>query len=136
MKKFLYRGVLLSALGGLSAAMIIYTGAPLDVLRTVALSVAAVVQTAFVLFYSTFPWWQTFLGRALYLKAVTLMAIVDFACLSRWFDFGANDSIFVILYATLTVGIVVQFIAFVRVKIRGRASEVSGNSPAHEERRW
>lgn len=134
--KWFYAGVVLSFLGGLSALLVINTGIDLNYLRTVALTVAAVVQTAFVLFYTTFPWWQTFLGRALYGKAVVLMLIVDFACLSRWFDFGANDRIFVVLYAALSVGIVWQFIAFVRVRLQGRTAEVSGNSPTHEERRW
>lgn len=134
--RFFYWGVVLSVLGGLSAVLVINTGIDLNYLRTVALTVAAVVQTSFVLFYSTFPWWQTFLGRALYGKAVVLMLIVDFACLSRWYDFGANDRIFVVLYAALSVGILWQFVAFIRVRLSGRTDRVSGNGPTHEERRW
>lgn len=135
MSRFWYV-VILALLGGLSAFWVVNQGYDLDHLRTVALTVAAVAQTLFVAFYLTFPWFETFLGRALFGKAVSLMLIVDFAALSRWYDFGANDQIFIILYATLAAGIVGQFFAFVKVKLEGRSSEVSGNSPTHEERRW
>lgn len=134
--KYVYTVVLIMILGALSALAVVGTGVDINHLRTVSLSVAAIVQTLFVLFYATFSWYKTFLGRALFLKAVTLMAIVDFAALSRWFDFGANDTIFVVLYATLTVGIVAQFVAFIRVRLSGRSDQVSGNAPTHEERRW
>lgn len=139
MKIFWYV-VAFAALGAASAIFVtsVYGGSPvaMEHLRTISLTVAAVTQTLFVLFYITFPWFKTFLGRALFGKAVALMLIVDFAALSRWYDFGNNDQIFVVLYATLSASMVGQFAAFIRVKLEGRSNEVSGNSPTHEERRW
>lgn len=95
--------------------------------RTVALITCAVTQTAFVVFYLTFPWFRSFLGRALFSKALALMVIVDFAALSRYFEFGDNDKMFTVLYWCLTLGVIAQFRAFIRVKREGREHEVSGN---------
>ena len=99
--------------------------------RTFALIAAAVGQTAFVLLYMTFPWYSTFLGRALFGKALALVLIVDFAALSRVFDFGRSDLAFSLLYGVLALGICWQFIAFFRVRLAGWRDEqdgqVSGN---------
>ena len=84
--------------------------------RTVTLSVAALFQTLFVLFYATMPWWKTYLGRALFYKALMLGVIVDFVLASRIWDFGGEDAVFVILYGALASGITWQFLAFIRVK--------------------
>lgn len=88
----------------------------LDFWRTVTIVAAAAGQTTFVLFYLTFPWWKHFLGRALFGKAVTLMVLVDFAALSRLFEFNGIDVVFVCLYGLLAAGIWVQTLAFMRAK--------------------
>ena len=95
----------------------------------------AAVQTLFVGLYITFPWYKTFLGRALFGKAVALAALMDVFLAARWFGWG-NDWLFTSLYVTLLFGITAQTLAFLRVKIDGRADEVSGNSPTHGARRW
>lgn len=98
----------------------------LDFWRTVALSTVALGQTLFVLLYMTFPWYASFLGRALFGKALALLLIVDFAALSRWFEFGAKDAVFVGLYLVLGLAVWAQFVAFLRVRVAGIQDEQSG----------
>ena len=100
--------------------------------RTVTISTAAVGQTLFIGLYVTFPWWRSFLGRALFGKAVVLLVLVDFAALSRLFGFGGVDRIFVVLYGLLALGIWVQFFAFLRVRLQHRENAVSGNSEVRQ----
>lgn len=103
--------------------------------RVFALGFVALGQTLFVLVYSTFPWWKTFLGRALFYKAVMLAVIVDLFIVARVFDFVALDVVFVILYIFLGFGVWWQFFAFLRVRRAGKQgrsnpnglSRVSGN---------
>lgn len=99
--------------------------------RTVALCAAALGQTMFVLLYATFPWYKTFLGRSLFGKAVALLVIMDFAALSRLFDFGANDVVFTLMYGSLAIGVWWQFHSFLRVRVDGHHDQntgrVSGN---------
>ena len=92
----------------------------LDTWRTVAITIAAVGQTAFVVLYLTFPWWKRFLGRVLFGKAVSLLIIVDTIALSRYFDFGTSDALFAALYSILALGIWAQFGAFVWVKMHSK----------------
>lgn len=114
-------------------ATAVLVGYDINLLRTISLTVAAVAQTLFVALYLTWKWWSTFLGRALFGKAVALLLIVDFAALSRWLDFGSQDLVFTIMYTVLATGIVAQLIAFLRVKIRNEREGVSGNSGMRNE---
>lgn len=100
------------------------------------LGAAAVLQTAFVLLYFTFPWYSTFLGRALFGKAFVLAVLLDTFIVARALGWSNVDAIFTVLYFALVLGIGAQLIAFIKVKIDGRENEVSGNSPTHEARRW
>ena len=95
----------------------------LDFWRGVTLASAAVGQTFFVALYLTFPWWTTFLGRALFYKAVILMILADLAITARVFDFLNVDALFVIVYGLLASGIWFQFFAFLKVKRAGRAGK-------------
>lgn len=88
----------------------------IDTWRTIALGFAALGQTAFALLYMTFPWWRTFLGRALFYKALMLSILLDVIWLGRTFDFGWNDKVFVPLYGLLALGVWAQFLAFLKVK--------------------
>lgn len=103
---------------------------PLDLntWRTVGLVAAALGQTAFVLLYFFYPWWQSFLGRALFGKSIALVLIIDFAALSRVFEFGHADLYFAIMYTVLAVGVWFQFIAFVRTLMTSGQGGVSGNA--------
>lgn len=95
--------------------------------RTIALILASLGQTAFVLLYFFYPWWKTFLGRALFGKSIALVVIMDFAALSRIFKFGHDDIAFTILYALLAIGVWFQFVAFVHTLWTKGESGVSGN---------
>lgn len=97
--------------------------------RTVAIITAAIGQTAFVILYMTSPWWKNFLGRALFGMALALLLIVDFAAISRIFQFGGADKVFAILYGVLATGIWMQFFAFLRVRI---AQKHAGQEPFDE----
>lgn len=100
----------------------------IDFWRTAALLAAAIGQTAFVVLYAFFPWWEKFLGRALFFKAFALGLLADVAIFGRLTDWRYEDETFVAMYALLALGIWVQFFAFLRVRLAHRqASVVSGN---------
>lgn len=91
--------------------------------RTAMLLGVAVGQTLFVILYATFPWYKTFLGRALFVKALTLAAITDVFIASRIWEFGSADEVFIILYFLLGFGVWFQFFAFLKVRHDSRKSE-------------
>lgn len=91
----------------------------LAVWRSSALVIAAVGQTLFVMFYMCWPWWNDFLGRALFFKAIAMMLLMDIGLLAREFHLPYEDGIFTALYVLFTLGVWVQFIAFTRVFLRG-----------------
>lgn len=93
-----------------------------DVWRTILLSVIAVGQTLFVVLYVTFPWWKSFLGRALFSKAFALMILIDFIALGRITGYARDDRVFVMLYSLLAVGVWAEVVVFLRVKYRGGES--------------
>lgn len=94
----------------------------LDTWRTIAIGSAALGQTCFAALYLLFfPWWNSFLGRALFYKAITLAVLTDLVFLARFFGFARNDELFVFLYLALSFGIWWQFSAFLRVYRRGKA---------------
>lgn len=74
--------------------------------------VSAVGQTLFVLLYATFPWYQTFLGRALFIKALTLMLMLDVVFSRVVWDVPRSDTFVVVLFGLTAFGIWAQFIAF------------------------
>lgn len=102
----------------------------IDFWRTVNITIAALGQSLFVVLYSTFPWWRNFLGKALFFKASAFALLVDVAVAGRIWDWPHEDETFVILYGLLGLGIWVQLIAFLRVRLEGRADSVSGNPEA------
>lgn len=107
-----------------------------DHLRAIMLAACAVVQTLFVLLYFSFPWYKTFLGRALFGKSLVLAVILDSFIVLRYLGLTSMDTVFVGLYTALFLAIFAQLVAFAKVRLEGRADEVSGNSPTHEGRRW
>lgn len=104
--------------------------------RVILFGIAAFLQTTFVLLYLTFPWYETFLGRALFGKALSLAVVMDVFLASHVFGLGAPNAMFLVLYVVLILGIGAQTLAFLRVRLAGRQNEVSGNAPTHEMRRW
>lgn len=97
-----------------------------ETLRTIALITAAIGQTLFVLLYATFPWWDNFVGRALFLKAISLAALLDVLMLGRKFDWPYEDVTFVVLYLFMTAGIWWQFVAFLRVRLGSAEKQQTG----------
>lgn len=100
----------------------------IDSWRTLLLGAVAIGQTLFVSLYATFPWWRSFLGKALFFKALALGILVDMYMIYRLFPFPHADVVFVVLYAMLAAGVWFQFFAFLRVRLEHReAQTVSGN---------
>lgn len=93
--------------------------------RSMALLTVAVGQTLFVSMYAWWPWWKNFLGRALFFKSVSLMALADIGLAGRAFDWPHEDLTFTCIYWALAGGVWWQFFAFYRVRAAHRA--VSGN---------
>lgn len=97
--------------------------------RTVTIITAAIGQTLFVALYLTWPWWKEFLGRALFTKAVSLGALLDVAVIGRLTDWPKEDFTFVTLYGLVALGIWIQLIAFLRV----RMSSTSGRGVGRDD---
>lgn len=88
----------------------------LDWWRTATIATAALGQSMFVLLYATFPWYRTFLGRALFINATTLVLLIDVAVAGRIWDWEHEEIWIVILYGLTAFGIWAQLIAFIRQK--------------------
>lgn len=86
--------------------------------------VASVGQTLFVLLYMTFPWFETFLGKALFIKALTLALLLDVALAGTLWDWPHEEIWIVGLYGLTSVGIWAQFAAFL-VQRFGRKDHTS-----------
>lgn len=98
--------------------------------RTVLLGFVALGQTAFVVLYFTFPWQKSFLGRALFFKAVSLAILTDAFIVTRTFPLGNTDLMFILLYALLALGVWAQFFAFLKVRAEGHQNEPSRGGSA------
>lgn len=98
--------------------------------RTILLGLVALGQTMFVLLYFTFPWQKSFLGRALFFKALSLAALTDAWIVYRVFDIPRADLMFVLLYALLALGVWVQYFAFLKVRAEGHQNEPSRGGSA------
>jgi hypothetical protein len=74
--------------------------------------VAAIAQTIFIIAWGMTPWWISTTGRAFYFKSVTLALWLDTSLVSYYFDWPHEDLTKIIIYRTLTIGIVLQLVAF------------------------
>lgn len=74
--------------------------------------IAAVAQTIFVVAWGLTKWWVSPTGRAFFFKSVTLALWLDTSIVSLYFDWPHEHLTKVIIYRTLTVGIVLQLLAF------------------------
>lgn len=86
---------------------------------------AAVGQTLFVLLYSSLPWWKSEVGRALYLKAVTMVVFVDAVAVRVFFPEIVTQQVALYLYGAVAVAIWYQLIALIKVRLRAKKNEVS-----------
>lgn len=87
-----------------------------DFWRTGGLGLAVLGQFGFILLYASFPWWRTFLGKALFFKASTLGSICVVALLSRLDLLTYPDQTFTAMYWLLAVGVWAEFLALMRTK--------------------
>lgn len=83
--------------------------------RSATLGLAAVGQTLFTVLYALLPWWNHYLGRALFFKSLILSVLLNVAFLSRGLDWTYEDATFVVMYGLMALGIWVQTIAFFKV---------------------
>lgn len=90
--------------------------------RTVAIGAMAVGQTLFAALYLTFPWWKTFLGRSLFVKALVFALLLDVLFLARMWDWGYELETLLTLYVLLAVAIWGQLFAYIRVWMETRES--------------
>lgn len=101
--------------------------------RSGGLLASALGQTVFALLYLTFPWWKTFLGKALFFKAASFAVVMNVLLLGRTIDWPHEDATFVALYWVLAFGIWVQAFAFLRTRRRGARARASiGNEPTDQ----
>ena len=74
---------------------------------------AGVGQSLFVMLYLTFPWYRTFLGRALFIKAFLFALMIDVAVAGLVWDWEHEEATLVTMYGATAFGIWAQFTAFV-----------------------
>lgn len=79
----------------------------------------ALGQTLFVLFYISLPWWRTFLGRILFVKAVSFALFVDVAVGVHFLEWAGEDLLIVTLYSMVGLSVWAQLSAFIYLG-RGR----------------
>lgn len=77
----------------------------------VALWVAAVVQTCFVLIYGVSPWWRHFVGRALFIKSASLAIILWLTVVNHYLVYDYQLQVSVIATWVVALGICFQFAA-------------------------
>lgn len=97
----------------------------METLRSVGLGAAALGQIAFALFYLTWKWQETFLGKALFFKAGAMATVLAVAFVSRTWTLPYEDLIFTCMYYLLAAGVWVQFIAFLRVMARSNREDAA-----------
>lgn len=87
----------------------------IDFWRGATIGIAAIGQTSFVAMYLNFPWWRSYLGRALFVHAFTFALLVNVGLAGLVWNWPGEDGTFVALYGLVALGIWGQVIAFIRV---------------------
>lgn len=87
-----------------------------DTWRTAAVGFVAVGQLAFVAMYSTFPWQNSALGKALFVKASLFAFTMAVLFGARFTGLKDSDGNMALMYALLGVGVWVQLGAIVVVR--------------------
>jgi len=80
---------------------------------------AAPPLTGFALVFGfTSPWWRSLLGRALVTKATGLALLINISFAYRYLgdDYAYRDAVRLFVYALITVGAWMQFIALLNEK--------------------
>ena len=81
---------------------------------------AAIVQTTFVAIYATRPWFRSFTGRAIFVKASALMLLVDVSVVHAFIDYPAEQTVEDLVYVLVLLGMTWQLIALLYEPRLGR----------------
>lgn len=84
----------------------------------VILGLAACGQLTFVLFYLTFPWWNSLLGRVLFTHAVIALFVLASAAAGLAWDWGFEYEVRFISYSALALLLWGQAYVFHHIRIR------------------
>lgn len=80
----------------------------------VALAVAAVVQTLFVVKYAPRPWWRVAPGRAIMLKSSALLAALWLTLVNTFWVYPYENEISAAALCYIAATIVYQYVALIR----------------------
>lgn len=83
------------------------------------LILVALGQTLFVFMYLPFPWWNSPLGRVLFIKALTTAVTVDLFVTSRLFGWPSEGPLLLILSLLLLSAVWAQLYLFARLLVSG-----------------
>lgn len=87
----------------------------LETLYTGALIVGLLAQVAYVAMYSTFPWWRSQLGRALFLVALSTYLVLLVAAANRFYDIEWYDEAITAVLWLLAISLCLHTYAFYQV---------------------
>ena len=87
-----------------------------DTVGDIAIVLAAIGQTWFVLRYASRPWRKHFVGRALMTKSAALAILLDLAIVHLIVDYRYEDIVEASLYWLVVVGIYRQVVAIERLR--------------------
>ena len=94
---------------------------------------AATGQTVFILLYLLFPWWKSFLGRALFYKAIVFGLLLNVVMVGLAFDWPFEAEVIVMLMGLVGTGIWAQNVAFIKVRAQGRQHNLGDERPMSNE---
>jgi putative copper export protein len=80
----------------------------------VAIAVAAVVQTAFVVVYGSRPWWRHYVGRALFVKSTSLLVVLWLTIANTFLLYPGQHQVSTLSLWLVAVAIIYQFAALIR----------------------
>lgn len=84
----------------------------------------AIGQSLFVVVYLFQPWWQSQVGRAVFIDKLSMAIFVDALCFRVIFPDLVSRNVAIILYAVVMLAIWYQLITLVRVRLKARKNEV------------
>lgn len=79
-----------------------------------ALVVAVVAQSAFVVVYGSRPWWRHRVGRALMLKSSSLLAALWLTFVDTFWVYPAEEKAGTVVLAAIAAAITYQLVALLR----------------------
>lgn len=80
----------------------------------VAIVVATVAQTIFVLVYGTRPWWRHFVGRALFIKSASLCVVLWLTVINTFLRYPGQEQVSSLALWLVAVAIIHQLVALLR----------------------